>query len=105
MGTLPPPISLSEADEKEWAGGYLSAGGQEMLREDARRFGEALERSGLAGFEDLREFSHASGFLIASTDSETPTADDLQALYAETRSAVRVREIEEPVAGPDRVSD
>jgi len=91
IGTLAPPISFSGfEEEEEWAGGYAVAAGQLVLREDARRFGEALNRSRFLQYSSLSDFCRSAGFVIASTTLEASPALDLQHLQAEVGSSVPV---------------
>lgn len=79
-GTLAPPRGMWELDEENWSGDYERPLGQEVRREDARLFGEALGVAGDAEFGGLREFSLVSGFLVCEAATQQGMGQGLSLL-------------------------
>lgn len=67
-GTLAPPQTLGERGVERWDGGYEQPLGQEVVREDARRFGMALGLADRREFDRLREFSLEAGFIVCDVN-------------------------------------
>ncbi len=79
-GTLAPPRGMWELDEENWSGSYERPLGQEVRREDARRFGEGLGLAREAEFDGLREFSLVSGFLVCEAATQRGMGQGLSRL-------------------------
>jgi len=86
-GTMAPPVSISRSQLEKWTGGYLIAAGQEVLKEDAQRFAEALSKTRLQEFAALSEFCRTAGFVIAPNVAQYRSPADHRYLHAELDSA------------------